>query len=177
MANIWNAYKNNMGLLVSDDNKKIDNEIQQPLSYDDLTRRDVRSLIFHLLYTVESFGYETSLESVVDNYNRGFDLEIPFDSEVFKTVQAVVDERDAIDEIYKPLLANWRFERIGVATRLILRFAVWELANTTTDPRIIINEAVELAKCFAEDDAYRFVNGVLDRVVPAVRKNAPATDE
>jgi N utilization substance protein B len=140
------------------------NDEQRTLSYDDLTRRDVRALIFHLLYAMEAFNYEDTLESIVDNYNAGFELSISWNSEVFKTVQAVVNEREELDEMYKPLLTNWRFDRIGVSTKLILRFALWELKHSTTDPRIIINEAVELAKCFAEDDAYRFINGILDRL-------------
>ena len=46
--------------------------------------------------------------------------------------------------------------------KLILRLALWELLHTDTDPVVIINEAVELAQCFAEQDAYKFINGVLD---------------
>lgn len=137
---------------------------QKPLSYNDLSRRDVRSLIFHLLYAVDAFDYQESLGAIVDNFNRGFDLDIPMDSEVVKTTQAIVDQRDILDELYKPLLTNWRFERIGICTKLILRFAIWELQNEVTDSRIIINEAVELAKCFAQEDAYRFINGVLDKI-------------
>ena len=142
-------------------------EIEEPteITYNDLSRRDVRSLIFHLLYAMEGFDYQTSLESIVENFNHGFDLKIPFDSEVFKTADAVIAERDTLDEIIIPLLANWRFERIGVCTKLILRFAVWELKNTQTPPTIVINEAIELAKCFAEKDAYKFVNGILDKMV------------
>lgn len=139
-----------------------DNQLK---SYDDLSRRDIRGLIFHLLYAVEAFDYQESLAAIVDNLNRGFDLDIPADSEVVQTSQAVIDERDRLDELYKPLLANWRFERISVSTKLILRFATWELEHTDTNPSIVINEAIELAKCFAEEDAYRFVNGVLDRMV------------
>lgn len=138
--------------------------VTETLSYDDLSRREVRSLIFHLLYAMESFDYQESLAAIVDNFNRGFDLNIPMDSEVVHVSQSVVDVRDTLDELYKPLLANWRFERLGVSTKLILRFAIWELKNTDTDPRIIINEAVELAKCFAEADSYRFINGILDKI-------------
>ena len=137
------------------------------ISYDDLSRRDVRSLIFHLLYAMEGFDYQSSLESIVESFNSGFDLQIPIDSEVFKTAQAVIQERDALDEIIKPFLANWRFERVGVCTKLILRFAVWELKNSQTPSVIVINEAIELAKCFAEKDAYKFVNGILDKMVKA----------
>jgi N utilization substance protein B len=137
----------------------------EAIAYNDLSRRDVRALIFYLLYAAEAFDYQESLAAIVDNFNRGFDLDIPHDSEVVRIAQAVINDRDQLDEIFKPLLANWRFERIGVSTRLILRFATWELTNTDTDSRIVINEAVELAKAFAEKDAYKFVNGVLDRLV------------
>ena len=137
----------------------------QDFSYDDLSRREVRSLIFHLLYAMEGFDYQSSLEAIAENFNRGFDLKIATDSEVFKVSLAVIESRDALDEVIVPLLANWRFDRLGVCTKLILRFGVWELLNTNTHPTIIINEAIELAKCFAEKDAYKFVNGVLDKLV------------
>ncbi len=135
------------------------------IAYNDLSRRDVRALIFYLLYATESFDYQESLHAIVDNFNRGFDLDIPFESEVVHVAQSVIDKRDQLDEKYKPLLANWRFDRIGVSTKLILRFATWELEHTDMDPRIVINEAVELAKEFAEKDSYKFVNGVLDRMI------------
>lgn len=137
----------------------------EAVAYNDLSRRDVRALIFYLLYAAEAFDYQESISAIVDNFNRGFELQIPYDSEVVRIAHAVIDDRDRLDEIFKPLLANWRFERLGVSTKLILRFATWELENTDTDSRIIINEAVELAKAFAEKDAYKFVNGVLDRMV------------
>ncbi len=135
------------------------------IAYNDLSRRDVRALIFYLLYATEAFDYQESLAAIVDNFNRGFDLDIPADSEVVRIAQAIIDKRHQLDEAFKPLLANWRFERIGVSTKLILRFATWEFQNSDLDSRIIINEAVELAKAFAEKDAYKFVNGVIDRLV------------
>ena len=135
------------------------------VAYNDLSRRDVRALIFYLLYAAESFDYQESLEAIVDNFNRGFDLDIPMNSEVVSVAQKIIDQQDIIDEEYKPLLSNWRFERVGIATKLILRFATWELKNTDTDPRIVINEAIELAKGFADKDAYKFVNGILDKLV------------
>ena len=152
-----------------DGDKKMPEErvesIAKTIAYNDMTRRDVRALIFYLLYALESFDYHESLDAIVDNFNRGFDLDIPMDSEVVKTAQAISDKRDALDDKFKPLLANWRFERIGTSTKLILRFATWELEHSDTDPRIVINEAIELGKAFAEKDAYKFINGVLDRMV------------
>lgn len=140
-------------------------EFSGEIVYDDLSRREVRSLIFHLLYAMEGFDYQISLETIVDNFNHGFDLTIPLDSEVFQVANGVINERDHLDEVIIPFLANWRFDRVGVCTKLILRFAVWELEHTDTPPTVVINEAIELAKCFAEKDAYKFVNGILDKLV------------
>ncbi|HML19849.1 MAG TPA: transcription antitermination factor NusB, partial [Candidatus Dependentiae bacterium] len=66
----------------------------------------------------------------------------------------------------------WRFDRLGVCTKLILRLAVWELLHADEPHNIIINEAIELAKCFSEDDAYKFINGILDEAVKVIRPNA-----
>lgn len=137
---------------------------QDTKAFADLSQREKRSLIFHLLYAAESFDYQVSLESIVDNFNRGFDLDIPFDSDVVASAQAIIELRDTLDELCKPLLSNWKFDRLGICTKLILRYALWELQYTDTLATIVINEAIELAKCFAEKDAYKFINGVLDKV-------------
>jgi len=131
------------------------------------SRREVRSLIFHLLYAMEGFDYTVSLESIADTFNRSYDLSITTDGEIFFFAQAVIDQRDKLDEMITPLLANWRLERIGLCTKLILRMSIWELENQDTATSIVINEAIELAKCFSEKDAYRFVNGVLDEYCKA----------
>lgn len=140
------------------------------ISYNDLSRRDVRSLIFHLLYAADSFDYQLPLETIVDNFNRGFDLEIPLESEVVTTTSAVINDREALDELIRPLLSNWRFDRLGVCTLLILRFALWELRKEQVEPNIVINEAIELGKCFAEKDAYKFINGILDEALKSMGK-------
>src|SRR5438876_817688 len=92
----------------------------------DLSRRDVRSLIFHLLYAMDAHEYEDSLQSIVDMFNRGFNLSIQPSDEVFTITDAVVRERDALDTMIAPLSQNWRLDRIGLSTKLILRLAIWE---------------------------------------------------
>jgi N utilization substance protein B len=140
-----------------------DTTTNQKQKYSELSRRDIRALIFHLLYAAEACEYEDSLQSIVDNFNRGFDLDIPFDSEAVNTAHAIISMRHELDQQYIALLDNWRPERVSTCTKLILRIGMWELLHTSTDRRIVINEAIELAKCFAEADAYRFINGLLDR--------------
>lgn len=145
--------------------------------YEDLSRRDIRSLIFHLLYAMDVFDYQISLQTLIDSFNEGFDLDIPTNDDLFTITQAVINEREALDEQIKPLLINWRFDRIGLCTKLILRQALWELINTDTAPSIIINEAIELAKCFSETDAYKFVNGILDEMVKKLGKDVEKEED
>jgi len=128
-----------------------------------LTQRQQRSLIFHLLYAMDAFAYEATLEGVAENLSRGFGYIIKPEDPVFQRARAVIDAREELDQIIAPLLEKWRLERVGLATRLILRFALWELKNTQEHSVVVINEAVELAKCFAEFEAYKFINGILDR--------------
>lgn len=135
-----------------------------------LSRRDFRALVFHLLYAWDSSEYDSSLASVVDTFNRGFELDIPMEGEVVDTVQAIADSRKKVDEIITPLLKNWKLERVGYCTRLILWMGVWELLYSDTPSTIVINEAVELAKNFSEKDAYKFVNGVMDEALKAMQK-------
>lgn len=136
----------------------------------DLTVTEQRSLVFQLLYAVDAFEYDVSLESIADNLYRGFGVRIPLDSAVFRTAYAVSSERETLDKQITPLIENWRFDRLGVATKLILRLAVWELQHTEIDAAVVINEAVELAKCFAEKDAYKFINGILDEFLKVLQE-------
>lgn len=130
-----------------------------------LSQRDQRIVLLSVLYAVDAFDYDTSLESVVDMMRRGYCLTLDKDDQVFKYAQSILNDKNSLDEQLKPLLTNWRFERLGVSTRLILRMSLWELLNTDTAPIITINEAIELAKLFAEKDAYKFINGVLDEAL------------
>lgn len=136
-------------------------------------KRKLRSLVFHILYAMESSDYEPSLGAVVDGLNRGFDQEIEDGGEITVIAQEIVSRRQELDDTIFPLLENWRFDRLGCCTRLILRYALWELLFTQTPSTIVINEAIELSKCFSEKDAYRFVNGVLDEALkqlPSLRQ-------
>jgi len=126
------------------------------------SRRDMRALAFHFLYAVDRFDYTVTLEEIVENFRQGFNLNIADDSLAIKMARGAIEMRKELDEQIKPLLRNWRLERLGCCTRLIIRLALWELRQPESIPSIVINEAIELAKNFAEKDAYKFVNGILD---------------
>jgi N utilization substance protein B len=65
---------------------------------------------------------------------------------------------------------HWRFDRLAAIDRAILRLAIHELQSSKTPPRVIINEAVVLAKKFSGEDSGSFVNGILDAATKTIRK-------
>lgn len=81
--------------------------------------------------------------------------------------EGTLKDTAAIDELIVLQAENWRMERLAVIDRAILRLAIHELKTTDTPPKVILNEAVELAKKFSSEDASAFVNGILD----AIRKS------
>ncbi len=70
-----------------------------------------------------------------------------------------------IDPIIAEAAEHWRIERMNVMDRLILRLAVYEFLHEAETPaKVIINEALELARTFSNDDSVRFINGILDAI-------------
>jgi len=83
-------------------------------------------------------------------------------------VRDTLERLERIDSLLATHAHNWRVERMAVIDRLVLRLAVSELLkHPDTPPKVVINEAIELARTFSGDEAVGFVNGVLD----AVRKD------
>lgn len=80
-------------------------------------------------------------------------------------IKGVLDQKEAIDTRLAAAVQNYQIERIAVVDRNILRLAIYEmLFCMETPPVVAINEAIEIAKRFGNEDSSRFVNGVLDRV-------------
>jgi transcription antitermination protein NusB len=70
-----------------------------------------------------------------------------------------------LDPVIIEAAEHWRLERMNVLDRLILRIAIYELVHEPETPaKVVINEALELARTFSGDDAVRFINGVLDAI-------------
>ena len=70
-----------------------------------------------------------------------------------------------LDPIIAESAEHWRIERMNVMDRLVLRLAVYEFLHQRGTPgKVVINEALELARTFSGDDSIRFINGVLDAI-------------
>jgi N utilization substance protein B len=82
-----------------------------------------------------------------------------------KLAAGVVDTVANVDPVIAESAEHWRIERMNVVDRLILRLAVYEFLHQPDTPaRVIINEALELARTFSNDDSVRFINGILDAI-------------
>lgn len=82
-----------------------------------------------------------------------------------KLVEGVSKNLEAIDKTIERFAENWRIERMAYVDRNILRLSTYETLYLDDIPiKVAINEAVELAKRFGEEDSSKFVNGVLDKI-------------
>lgn len=129
------------------------------------SRRNERIIAFCLIYAADRFDYTVSLDALMQNLRDAYSLEVAHNDFIKTLVEGVIASRDVLDVNIKPYLKNWKLERLGCCTRLILRMGLWELGKADAVPSIVLNEAIELAKLFAEREAYKFVNGILDEVV------------
>ncbi|MBN2342749.1 MAG: transcription antitermination factor NusB [Deltaproteobacteria bacterium] len=132
------------------------------------TRRRAREAVLQMLFQLESTG--DSPEAVLLSYRSSFgEGSIPeeFSIHLFTQIATHVAQ---IDHTITSASDNWRLERMSRVDRNILRIGVFELTQTevATPVKIVINEAVELAKRFGAEESAAFVNGVLDRIAKDV---------
>jgi|SRR6202795_1588429 transcription antitermination protein NusB len=84
--------------------------------------------------------------------------------------EGAIAQADASDRLVEKLSENWRLERLAAVDRNILRLSIFELRTGTAPAKVVIDEALELAKKFSSAEAPAFLNGVLD----AARKHLEA---
>lgn len=81
---------------------------------------------------------------------------------VERLVTGTIKYQDELDAILQPIAPEWPIDQIARMDRVVLRMGLFELKyETATPPKVVINEAVELAKAFGGDNSSKFINGVL----------------
>lgn len=127
-----------------------------------------RIVAFQTLYEYDFHGGEASklkpLEIVKRNlaqYN-GVIGDVKFVKEI---VTGVLKERSKLDKLIAPAAPDWPVEQIARTDKIVLRMSIFELiAKKDVPPKVVINEAVELAKAFGGENSSKFVNGVLGTI-------------
>ena len=92
------------------------------------------------------------------------------DEERVDTTETVLSQLSVLDEYIAKAAPAWPIDKLNKIDLAILRLATYELKDTDTPPKVVIDEAVELAKEFGGDNSFSFVNGVLGNIVSTLGK-------
>lgn len=130
-----------------------------------MKRRTAREYALQALYQMEIAGTEAdeAIESVLSEKNENRD---PFLEEL---VYGYEKNKEQIDAMIRQNLENWTLERIGNIDRAILRMAVCEMMQMEDIPvNVTMNEAIEIAKIYGDDESKKFINAVLSKVKDSI---------
>lgn len=124
-------------------------------------RTELRKLIMTILYQ----------KNVYDKNKMKYDINevikevVPIENEFVKEiVYGVMTYQNEIDRLANEYLSGWTIDRLGNTDQAILRMGIYELLYTTTPDVVAINEAVELAKAYSDDDVRKMINATLDKI-------------
>ncbi len=134
-------------------------------------RRRGRDLALKMLY---QFDMANSSKEETLNQAELFQTTSKSSPEILVFAKEICDiaisNIDEIDNYIKTNVENWNLDRISVIDRNILRLAIGELIfKPDTPPKVIINEAIELAKKYGDENSKSFINGVLDAIMYKIR--------
>jgi N utilization substance protein B len=121
-------------------------------------------LDFRLGVAEKDLDIDAVVKRNIDRYREVVD-----DKEFIENlVRGVIEKTDELDAVIQPIAPEWPLSQIARVDRTILRMGVYELQySKSVPPKVIINEAVELAKSFGSDNSSKFVNGVLGTALKA----------
>ncbi|MCX7733058.1 MAG: transcription antitermination factor NusB [candidate division WOR-3 bacterium] len=126
-------------------------------------RRLARESAVEILYRLELVGDEpeTTIQEILVRRNPSEEAE----TYMRRLITTIENNRAEIDDTLRRHLRRWRLERLTYLDRAILRVGCAEILYfSDVPPKVAINEAVEIAKKFGDDQAGKFVNGVLDSI-------------
>lgn len=134
-------------------------------------RRDGRVAAMQILYALETAGSlensEQAPEQAIEQHFFYFEEKVDPEVESFasKLCLGVVEHLTEIDQLIQKQSENWRLERMGAIDRAILRLATYELRFANDAPKkVVISEALDLAKAYGDIQSRSFINGLLDKM-------------
>jgi N utilization substance protein B len=130
-------------------------------------RRRARQFAVQAVYQWQITG--ASFGQIIDQFTVDQDLsktDVPYFKEL---LSGVINQIETLDEKLSPYLSR-KIKDVDMVDIAILRLAMFELSYRTDVPhKVVLNEAIELAKDFATDESYKFVNGVLDKALRSLK--------
>ena len=140
----------------------------------ELSRHEIREKALQALFPLD-FNQELTKKDAI-NHALSIDQQEIVNEDAFvpvyldELVGGVVEHQAELDKIIqKHLRSNWSIQRIAKMDLIILRLGIYEmLYNTQVPNRVVLNEAIELAKTFSDDQSRKFVNGILSNVMKEI---------
>ncbi len=126
-----------------------------------LNRSELRRIIMTILYQVNVYEKNKIKYNIDELIKDVMEIDNEFVKEV---VYGVITYKNEIDALANKYLNDWTIDRLGNTDQSILRIGIYELMYTKTPEVVSINEAIELAKSYSDDDVRKMINGVLDKV-------------
>lgn len=124
-------------------------------------RSELRIKIMNILYQIEIY----KIKKVDYNVDELIKQNVEIDSEFVKEiVYGVITHEDELINIANKYLSNWTIDRLGYTDQAILKASIYELLYTDTPKIVCINEAVELAKAYSDDEVRKMINASLDKL-------------
>jgi len=125
------------------------------------TRSELRDIIVKILYQIILYKEHNIKYEINEVIKEHLEIENEF---VSTSVDLIVVKYDELASLINKYLNNWTLERLGKIDQAILLFSVYELIYTDIPKIVAIDEGVELAKKYSDDDVRKMINGVLDKI-------------
>ena len=131
-----------------------------------MNRSEMREQAFKIMYSLEIQKNE-NLEEQLELYIESNEIKDESAIEYIKDAVLGIEEnkKEILGNIEKNLKKDWKIERISKIDLVILKLAIYEIQYKEIPYKVVINEAVELAKKYGEDNSKNFVNGILASIV------------
>ena len=130
-----------------------------------MKRTEARELAFKLIYSLEI--QKNMEEEQIEIFFEENEITNNEEKEFIKTIfEGLINNKSEIEELIQSnLKEKWTIDRISKIDLAILKVAIYELIYSKVPYKVVINEAVELAKKYGDDSSKSFVNGILDSIV------------
>ena len=131
-----------------------------------MNRSEIREQAFKLIYSLEIQKKE-ELEDQIELYIESNNIVNKSAIEYIKDAVFGIEEHkeEILEKIEKNLKAEWKIDRISKIDLAILKLAIYEIKYKEIPFKVVINEAVELAKKYGEDSSKNFINGILASII------------
>lgn len=127
-----------------------------------LKRSEARKICMTILYQIDIY----SERKISFNIDKVINENTPINNDfINQIVKGVLENKEQIDSLANKYMKDWTIDKIDKIGAAIMRIAIYELKYTETPQIVAINEAVELAKEYSDENVRKIINATLDKII------------